>query len=104
MKTCSRHSTPRSAQSTSRKIGPTRITFGVEPSFELTGRAGIKKPASEKPLMAIQREFDQILMGKYVPPSVVIDERLNILVFRGDTGPFLYPMPGEASFNTSEDG
>ncbi len=86
-----------------RKIGPTKITFGTEPSFELLGRGGLKKPpTTEKPLVVVQKEVDQILMGRYVPPSVVIDDDMNIILFRGDTGPYLSHMPGAASFNLTK--
>ena len=33
------------------------------------------------------------------PAGVIVDENLKILQFRGHTGPFLEPMPGEASLN-----
>ena len=86
-----------------RKSGPTKIKFGTELSFELLGKGGLKKPSTpEKPLVVVQREVDQVLMDKYVPPSIVVDEDMNIVLFRGDTGPFLSHMPGEASFNLTK--
>jgi len=47
----------------------------------------------------IQRETDRLLLNKYVPAAVVFNEQLEIVQFRGHTGPFLEPAPGEASFN-----
>jgi two-component system CheB/CheR fusion protein len=47
----------------------------------------------------VQREAERILLAKYAPPSVVIDADLEILQFRGDTGPYLAPTPGKASLN-----
>jgi two-component system CheB/CheR fusion protein len=44
-------------------------------------------------------EAERILLAKYAPPSVVIDAELEILQFRGDTGPYLAPTPGKASLN-----
>ncbi len=82
-----------------RRVGPAKVTFAAEPSFELMRGEILKRPIPEKPLIVTQRDVDQILMSKYVPPSVVVDEAMNILIFRGDTGPFLSPTPGEASFN-----
>ncbi len=47
----------------------------------------------------IQREVDRMLLERFAPPGVVIDEHMDILLFRGKTGPFIDPFPGEASLN-----
>ncbi len=39
------------------------------------------------------------LLQSYAPPSVVTDERGNILYVHGDTGKYLRPAPGQASLN-----
>jgi len=46
-----------------------------------------------------QREADRIALGQYVPPGVLVNENLDILQFRGQTGPYLAPAPGEPSLN-----
>jgi two-component system CheB/CheR fusion protein len=47
----------------------------------------------------LTREADRIVLARFSPAGVVVDENLKILQFRGHTGPFLEPMPGEASLN-----
>ncbi|MCK9374814.1 MAG: PAS domain-containing protein [Syntrophobacterales bacterium] len=47
----------------------------------------------------LMREADRIILARFAPAGVVVDEDLRILQFRGRTGPFLEPMPGEASLN-----
>jgi two-component system CheB/CheR fusion protein len=47
----------------------------------------------------LTREADRIVLARFAPAGVVVDENLKILQFRGHTGPFLEPMPGEASLN-----
>ncbi len=47
----------------------------------------------------LQREVDRILLNQYAPAGVVVDEDLNILHFRGHTGPYLEPAPGQATLN-----
>jgi len=47
----------------------------------------------------IQKEADNMLLTRYVPASVLIDNNLEILQFRGSTGAYLEPSPGKASFN-----
>jgi two-component system CheB/CheR fusion protein len=47
----------------------------------------------------VQKEADRILMARYAPPGVLVNADLEILQFRGDTGPYLAPAPGKASLN-----
>ena len=46
-----------------------------------------------------QQAIDRILLEKYTPASVVVNQDLEILQFRGSTGLFLEPAPGKASLN-----
>ena len=47
----------------------------------------------------IQREADRVLLARYAPPCVLIDEELHVLQFRGQTGPYLEHAPGPASLS-----
>jgi two-component system CheB/CheR fusion protein len=47
----------------------------------------------------IHKEADRILLTKFAPPGVVVSADLEILQYRGDTGLFLTPAPGKASFS-----
>ena len=47
----------------------------------------------------LHREADRLLSAKFAPPGVLISADLEILQYRGDTGPFLTPAPGKASLN-----
>ncbi len=47
----------------------------------------------------LQQEIDRVLLERYAPAGVMIDDRLEILQFRGQTSPFLEPAPGKASLN-----
>lgn len=47
----------------------------------------------------VQNEANRILLLRYAPPGVIVDDNLRIVQFRGQTGPFLEPAPGEASLN-----
>lgn len=52
-----------------------------------------------RPAVDLEREADRLLMAEYVPAGVVINAHMDILHFRGRTGAYLEPAPGEASFN-----
>ena len=47
----------------------------------------------------LQSEVSRVILDRYAPPGVVVDGDLQILQFRGQTGPFLEPAPGEASLS-----
>jgi len=47
----------------------------------------------------IQKEADRLVLANYAPAGVVINEEMEVLQFRGQTGAYLQPAPGAASFN-----
>src|SRR6201999_3601741 len=47
----------------------------------------------------VPRETDRMLLARFGPASVVVDEGLRVLEFRGDTDPFLDHGHGKASLN-----
>ena len=38
-------------------------------------------------------------MDRYAPPGVLLDSRFSVVQFRGHTGPYLEPAPGEATLD-----
>ena len=46
-----------------------------------------------------QKTADDIMLSKYTPAGVVVNEAMDIVHFRGSTGFFLEPSPGKASLN-----
>jgi two-component system CheB/CheR fusion protein len=46
-----------------------------------------------------QREADRLLLTRFAPASVLIDDALNILQFRGETAPYLEHASGPSSLN-----
>jgi two-component system CheB/CheR fusion protein len=47
----------------------------------------------------IQNEANRVLLSRYAPPGVIVDDELQIVQFRGQTGKYLEPAPGEASLS-----
>ena len=46
-----------------------------------------------------QKNADDILLSKYTPVGVVVNDQFEIVQFRGLTGEYLEPSPGKASLN-----
>jgi two-component system, chemotaxis family, CheB/CheR fusion protein len=47
----------------------------------------------------VQKETERILLARYAPASVLIDDGLNVLYFHGETGRYLEHSRGVASLN-----
>lgn len=80
------------------------------PHFDLAGpRHGFDNETSERMMQKpndgtpgrvdVLKEADKVIMGRYAPSGVIINGDLQIVQFRGRTGSFLEPAPGEASLN-----
>lgn len=88
-----------------KKAVPSGVTFGSSLGEHETGTGPQKKPMISKEEDAaktpydVQREADRLLLSKYVPSAVVVNEDLEILQSRGHTNRFLELPPGRASLN-----
>jgi two-component system, chemotaxis family, CheB/CheR fusion protein len=58
-----------------------------------------KQADTAKAPIELQREADRLLLARYTPPAVVINDQLEILQIRGRTGAFLELPTGKASLN-----
>ncbi len=47
----------------------------------------------------VQHEADRIALERFAPPGVIVDRELQIVQFRGQTGAFLSPAPGDPTMN-----
>ncbi len=52
---------------------------------------GARTPAS----VDVVRRAETLLLDAYAPPGVIVNGRMEILHFRGRTGPYLEPAPGQ---------
>ena len=48
---------------------------------------------------ALPREADRLLLARFAPACVLVNQALTILQFRGQTGPYLEPAGGPPSFD-----
>src|SRR5262249_15552862 len=63
------------------------------------GRAGREEGAPMWSALDVQKEADRILLARYAPVGVVIDETMTVLQFRGRTSAYLEPAPGMATLD-----
>ena len=50
----------------------------------------------------MQKKVDLVLLARYTPAGVVVDEDMEVLEIRGDVGPYLEFAPGKASLSLSK--
>jgi two-component system CheB/CheR fusion protein len=81
----------------SKKVTQTPVTFDFVPRFE--GDHQLKTGIEVSRQVDLQKVGEQMLLNRYSPASVVVDDKLDIVQFIGQTGRFLDPIPGEASLN-----
>jgi two-component system, chemotaxis family, CheB/CheR fusion protein len=89
-----------------KKLVSTPVTFGFSvghPEQETEGTEVTTPPDKQmdatKAPVELQREADRLLLARYTPPAVVINDQLEILQTRGRTGAFLELPTGKASLN-----
>jgi two-component system CheB/CheR fusion protein len=85
----------------SRKMTPTRM----EHRFEVAAREAQGQTPSKAELQTFpqeydfQRDADRIVLARFAPAGVVVNDDMRIVQFRGHTGPYLEPSPGQASLD-----
>jgi len=90
-----------------RKEAARRIRFDYAAGgFPLGSQAAAKKatPANQGVLNGreLQKKVDLVLLARYSPAGVVVDEDMEVLEIRGAVGPYLEFAPGKASLSLSK--
>ena len=76
----------------------TLVEFPVMVPATKEGHTKDKEPVEPR----VAQMAEKVLLENFVPPSVIINERGEILYIHGRTGKYLEPAPGEASLNIFE--
>jgi two-component system, chemotaxis family, CheB/CheR fusion protein len=75
------------------------FNFLAEDSSNRSAPGVRKAEVTQAAPMDFQREADRILLGRYSPTGVLVDQNLDIIQFRGHTGTYLQSPPGEPTSN-----
>jgi two-component system CheB/CheR fusion protein len=81
-------------------------SFAVNPATVLNVPARSIMPPRDD-MRSVQAEANRLLLDRFAPAGVVVNEDLDIVHFRGPTGPYLEPAAGDASlhlFKMARDG
>ncbi|WP_373542715.1 chemotaxis protein CheB [Chamaesiphon sp.] len=84
-----------------RKLAPARLSIDLI-AHDAHASELVNPTPSDDPAWSdfdLQKEADRIVLERFAPVGVVIDNDLEILHFRGQTSLYLEPAPGRASHN-----
>lgn len=68
-------------------------------SFAPAPSGGTSEPGRAKPPENLQTFADQLLLQRYSPPAVLVNDRGDIVYISGRTGRYLEPAAGKANWN-----
>ena len=60
-----------------------------------SGHAADRASRERRLRLDVVRRTESLLLDQYAPPGVIVNGRMEILHFRGRTGPYLEPAPGQ---------
>ena len=80
----------------SKKQGSTRLVLGLAPANHGLNKIDISRGKDDSGFDA-RKEADRLVLSKYAPAGVIVNDRLEIIDFRGRTGLFLEHLPGDAN-------
>jgi len=84
-----------------RSAGPSGLHFAARstqhaPQGQLDPGAFFPSPRRASD---VGRHLDRLLLARYAPPGVLVNDKLDILQYRGQTGSYLQAAPGEPQTN-----
>ena len=78
------------------------ITFGLQTSAPYLKRRESKEIDRKDVLAVLKDEVDSLLVSEYVPAALLVNDNLDVLVFRGNIAPYVLPESGFASLNLAK--
>ncbi len=82
-----------------RKIAATRVPLDLALRETVLPKSELPERVPEWREPELTREVDRLVLSRFGPDGLVVDDDMNILQFRGHTGMFVEPASGTASFN-----
>ena len=79
-----------------------RLTTYFANADYLPIKAGDAKSSRELPApFTVEREVEHLLVNRFVPASIVVNDQMEIVQFHGKTGAYLEPPAGQPSFSVA---
>jgi len=75
------------------------VVLPTDYAVTVSGRGRVAAIIPREDTRTVQGEADRIIQERYAPPGVIVDADMQIVQFRGHTGTYLEPAPGDPSVN-----
>jgi chemotaxis methyl-accepting protein methylase len=82
-----------------REVDPGAHPVEFPASLGASPRSAPPAPEITKPPLSVQVLADQLILQRYVPATVLTNDKGDIVYFRGQTGKYLEPGVGKANWN-----
>jgi two-component system CheB/CheR fusion protein len=76
--------------------------FGATTETPRIARRSPLPPSVSGAKAELRQQLDRLLIERYAPPGLYLDQSLQILSFHGDVSPYLRPSSGQADFHLSK--
>ena len=73
-----------------------------KPLFHIAAKNSTKPLEKDNLLTVLGEKVDHLITTEYGPATLLVNNNLDILVFRGDVTPYISPESGAASFNVTK--
>jgi two-component system CheB/CheR fusion protein len=80
---------------------PQTMLYG-EAFTVLAAKNSVKSPGKDNLLTVLGEKVDHLITTEYGPATLLVNNNLDVLVFRGDVAPYISPESGVASFNVTK--
>ncbi len=77
-------------------------TYGNICRLTFFNRNSKKQPEKPNSMVLLKEEVDRLLMAEFVPATLIVNNNLDIILFRGQVNPYLAPEPGTASLKLTK--
>ena len=84
-----------------KKEAQPRVEFQLEKPI-LYNNSKSERPVKIDTLALLQHEMDDLLLSEYTPPSILLNNDFEVIIFRGDVHPFIGIDSGVASLKATK--
>jgi two-component system CheB/CheR fusion protein len=78
------------------------VSYFTGVDYSLRRPAGTKSAKTPPPALGIEKEVEHVLADRFIPASIVLNSDMEIVQFRGKTGPYLEPATGHPTFSLAK--
>lgn len=77
------------------------VTYFTDPDYLSRRLEETRPPRPAASVFTVEKEVERLLASRYLPPSIVVNEQMEIVQIHGRTGAFLEPAMGHPTFSLS---